>query len=54
MRELTLLFATDKVLQEVDGQGLKGREVRLSIHREEHVDFPFALVLGGEGCRRDT
>jgi hypothetical protein len=45
---LTLLHASEHVLEEVDGDGVVGRQVGLCVNREEGVDLPLAFVLGRE------
>ena len=41
------------VLEEVDGDVVTIREVRLHIHREELVDLPLGAELGTEGGSGD-
>ena len=42
-----------KVLEEVDGDEVKVRQVDADVNGQEVVDFALRLVLGGEQLRRD-
>ena len=42
-----------EVLEEVDGDVVTIREVRLHVHREELVDLPLGAELGAEGSGGD-
>jgi hypothetical protein len=47
-RALTLLLATNQVLQEVNGEAFFCAQIGPSIHNQELVDLPLGLELGGE------
>ena len=51
---LTLLFPSDDVLKEVNGDALWRREICLGIDGEELVHLVLGTELGGELCRGDS
>ena len=50
---LTLLGAGDDVLEEVQGERVKGRQVRPDVKREELVDLALGAELRREGGYSD-
>ena len=48
MSALTMSSPCDQLLEEVDGDGLVGRQVGLHLQGHEVVDLALGPVLGGE------
>ncbi len=53
MEKLTLLEATDEILEEVDGDGIICWQIHADVDAEEVVDLALAVELRCEGCSSD-